>query len=402
MAVELALSKLGPDMESGTLTEWLVSDGDVVEEGQAVATVETDKVTTDLEAPGSGPITLLVEAGGEYPVGTRLAAIGADADADADGESASRVTWDPQPGNGASVAPPVTPAEVRAALAERRRGEPLATPIARRMAQALGIALADLQRTAEGRVIRKRDVEAAHAAATTSSAAAGRQARTADLSPMRRRIAQRMHASLQETAQITDFREHDVSELIGLRRSGVRWAGALGFRLSFTDLFVRATALALCEVPALNASLTENSRLISHGEINIGVAVALPDGLIVPVLRNVDQLDLVTVHQRMDDLVTRARAGRLTLDEVSGGTFTLTNIGSYGSHTATPLLVGGQVGIIGTGAFIEKPVVRDGQLAVGTVMHTSLTIDHRVVDGQTAGDFQTAWGRLIAEPDRLL
>jgi pyruvate dehydrogenase E2 component (dihydrolipoamide acetyltransferase) len=289
---------------------------------------------------------------------------------------------------------------------ESRRGEPLATPVARRMAHHLGIALADVRATANGKVIRKRDIEAAHAAATAGSAsgapAVRREARATDLTPMRTRIAQRMHDSLLKTAQITDFREHEVTELIDLRRAGVAWADALGFRVSFTDLFVRATALALREVPALNASLTDQNRLLHHDAINIGIAVALPEGLIVPVLRDVDQLHLAAIHERTDDLFTRAREGRLTIDEVSGGTFTLTNIGSYGSHAATPILVEGQVGILATGSFLQKPVVRDGALAVGTVMQTSLTIDHRVVDGQTAGDFQTAWGQLIADPSRLL
>jgi pyruvate/2-oxoglutarate dehydrogenase complex dihydrolipoamide acyltransferase (E2) component len=376
VAVDLSMSKLGPEMESGTLTEWLVSDGDVVAEGQPVATVETDKVTTELEAAASGPIMLLAQAGAEYPVGTRLAAIGADAETG-------------------------TPA-----VPESRRGEPLATPVARRMAHHLGIALADVRATANGKVIRKRDIEAAHAAATAGSAsgapAVRREARATDLTPMRTRIAQRMHDSLLKTAQITDFREHEVTELIDLRRAGVAWADALGFRVSFTDLFVRATALALREVPALNASLTDQNRLLHHDAINIGIAVALPEGLIVPVLRDVDQLHLAAIHERTDDLFTRAREGRLTIDEVSGGTFTLTNIGSYGSHAATPILVEGQVGILATGSFLQKPVVRDGALAVGTVMQTSLTIDHRVVDGQTAGDFQTAWGQLIADPSRLL
>lgn len=419
MAVEVALAKLGPEMESGTLTEWLVSDGDVVEQGQPVATIETDKVTTDIDAPAAGRITLLVEAGTEYEVGTRLAAIGEGAEfagervpATEDRSATPTSVTSGRAPAGSDGAPVSDPRERgvagRRRMAERRRGEPIATPVARRMALALGIELSDLPSAAEGRIIRKRDVEAAHASATgvpsepVTPTAGPQAATTADLTPMRRRIAQRMRDSLQETAQITDFREHEVTELIALRRGGVRWREALGFRVSFTDLFVRATALALRATPALNASLTDDGRLTTHAEVNIGIAVALPDGLIVPVLRNADQLDLSMIHERLDDLVGRARAGRLALEEVSGGTFTLTNIGSYGSHMATPILVSGQVGIIATGTFVERPVVRDGVLATGTVMHTSLTIDHRVVDGQTAGDFQTLWGKLIADPDQLL
>ena len=364
--MDVSLAKLGPEMESALLCEWLVADGAVVAQGEPVATVETDKVTTDLEAPAAGTISLLVEAGQEYPVGTRLAAI------------AGEQTGPSKP-------------EARAALARRRRGgEPPATPVARRLAAALGVPLAEVGSAVGGRVIRKRDVEAA-----------AESGRSAALAPMRRRIAERMHQSLRDTAQITDFREHDVSELVALRGELARWGDLLGFRASWTDLFVRATALALRAVPALNASLTADGRLVAHDEVNVGVAVALPDGIIVPVLRRADELTLGEIHARLEDLVSRAREGRLAVDEVSGGTFTLTNIGSYGSQAATPILVEGQLGIIATGAFVDRPVVRDAALAVGTVMTTSLTIDHRVIDGRTAGEFQSAWGRLITDPDRL-
>jgi pyruvate dehydrogenase E2 component (dihydrolipoamide acetyltransferase) len=402
---------MGPEMQSATLAEWLVADGEVVEVGQAVATIETEKVTTDLQAPEAGEITLLVEAGADYPVGTVLAVMGAGAG------SPRPASESPTPES--TVAPETVvvaagdngraalTAEDRARLTTRRRGEPLATPVARRMAAALCVALGDIVVPPGQRAIRKHDVEQAAVAAVqqlnSPPAPAVAPAPPGEpLTPMRRRIAQRMHESLRDTAQITDFREHEVSGLIALRKSCVTWSNVLGFRPSFTDLFVRVTALALRDVPALNASMTDDDRIVTHDEINIGVAVALPEGLIVPVLRNADQLDVATIHTRLTDLVGRAREGQLALDEVSGGTFTVTNLGSYGSHTATPILVGGQVGILGTGTFLERPVVRDGTLQVGTVMHTSLTIDHRVVDGQTAGDFQSAWGRLVSDPGQLL
>ncbi|MDO8212602.1 dihydrolipoamide acetyltransferase family protein [Conexibacter sp. CPCC 206217] len=432
MAVELTLPKLGPEMESGLLTDWLVADGDEVDAGQPVATIETDKVTTDLEAPAAGAIALVAAAGEEHAVGAVLARIGGDAAAAAApaapaaaAASASEPAGAAASGSAdrAASAAAASGSADRGVLAERRRGEPLATPVARRMARAHGIELSELVALAPGRAIRKRHVEAAMAtraangngaapaappvAAAPATAAAATTAPTvppqdAPLSPMRRRIALRMQASLQETAQITDVREHDVTDLVALRKAGVRWAGALGFRPSFTDLFVRASALALRAVPQLNASLTADDRLVTHTSVNIGIAVAIADGLMVPVVHDADRLSLAGLHARVDALVKRARAGELTLEELSGGTFTVTNIGSYGSHFATPILVQGQVGIVGTGAFIERPVVRNGELAVGTVMYSSLTIDHRVVDGETAGRFQTAFGELLSEPERLL
>lgn len=414
MGVPFLLPRLGPEMESALLAEWLVAPGDEVAEGQPLATVETDKVTSDLEAPAAGSISGLVAAGEEYPVGATLAVIGASDDADAPSAPAAAAAGsssaaDPADTDSpASAGEPVAsgPPSARRAVAERRRGEPLASPVARRAAQAHGVDLATVRPSARNGVIRKRDVEAAAAASAPRRGpvelGAPRPDETVDPGAMRRRIAMRMHASLQETAQITDFRDHDVTELIALRRAGVRWAGPLGFKVSFTDLFVRATALALREVPELNVSMTDDGRLVRHGSVNIGVAVAVPDGLIVPVAHRADELDLLSLHRRLEELVARAREGRLGLDELSGGTFTVTNIGSYGSTLATPILVPGQVGILGTGAFVERPVVREGQLAIGTVMTTSLTIDHRVIDGETAGRFQTAVGALLAAPERLL
>lgn len=406
MATEVALAKMGPEMESALLTEWLVADGDLVAEGQAIATIETDKVSTDLEAPASGRIILLAAADSECAVGERLATIlaageeppavaeGAPAPAEAEPVAKAPPASSEAPAQAAAEAPVPPPAGLRV------------SPLARRIAVDLDVDLAALAAANPGRPIRRRHVEAAAAGPPAGdgappAAAAPRVAERERLSPMRRRISQRMVASLQETAQITDFREHDVTALVAMRREGSRWASHFGFGLSFTDLFVRATARALGAVPDLNASL-EGDELVRHADANLGIAVAVPDGLIVPVLHRAQELSLGEIDRRVADLVARARDGSLELDELSGGTFTITNIGSYGSQMATPILVRGQVGILGTGALLQRPVVRDGELAVGTTMHTSLTIDHRLVDGKTAGEFQSALAELLADPEDLL
>lgn len=424
-SVDFSLPKLGPEMESGVLADWLVAEGDTVELGQPLATIETDKVSTDLESPAAGRIGALVEAGVEYPVGTPLATIGDGAATSPDAAPIAAKTESPSPTTATATTVPtdtgITPAAPpegdtalgRTAITERRRGEPLASPVARRMAQAHGVSLADIRRTVSQGTIRKRHVEAFIAdrdarppAAPTSRTTAPPTAplvagTTTPLTTMRKRISERMRSSLLETAQITDFREHEVSDLIALRQAGVRWASVLGFRPSFTDLLVRAAALALRAVPALNVSMTDD-RLTVHDQINVGVAVAIPDGLVVPVVRRADELSLSELHDQIVRLVDRARTDALDLGDLSGGTFTVTNIGSYGSEIATPILVPGQVGIVATGSFVKKPVVRDDRIVVGTVMSTSLTIDHRVVDGETAGRFQTEIGELLRNPDRLL
>jgi pyruvate/2-oxoglutarate dehydrogenase complex dihydrolipoamide acyltransferase (E2) component len=298
----------------------------------------------------------------------------------------------------------------RREMAENRAG-PLASPVARRLAARHDVSLDRVRASGSRGVIRKRDVERVldrgterHAAPVTrrnEGHKAPGAGTTRTLTPMRRTIATRMHRSVQESAQMTDVREHEVTRLVEMRDAAKLRADDLGFRISYTDFLVKATALALRAVPELNAQL-DGDNLTVFENIDIGVAVAVPDGLVVPVVRGADRRSLRVVHEQIEGLVTRARDRRLTPEEMSGGTFTLTNFGSYGSHFGTPILTPGQVGTLGAGALLERPVVRDGGLAVGVVMHTSLTVDHRVVDGESAGRFQNAIGELLTDPERLL
>jgi pyruvate/2-oxoglutarate dehydrogenase complex dihydrolipoamide acyltransferase (E2) component len=429
MATDVVIAKMGPEMESALLTEWLVADGAEVTEGTPVATIETDKITTDVEAPASGRIQIFAAVETECAVGERLAVILAVGEepiggSEPAGNGDAPAVTEPDPTQSAATgqAPQPEPASSSPAPSpgaeDGERSGLRASPVARRIAAERGVDLAALAAANPDRPLRKRDVLSAAegappatAVATVPAPAASpppMPARTAapaqrePLSPMRRRISQRLIASLQETAQITDFREHDVTDLIAMRGEGSRWAKRLGLNLSYTDLFVRAIVLALAEVPELNASLEAENEVVRHGEVNVGIAVAIPEGLIVPVLHGADGLSLGEIDIRVAALVESARTGSLSLEELAGGTFTLTNIGSYGSQMATPILIQGQVGILGVGAFQQRPVVREGEIVVGTTMYTSLTIDHRLVDGKAAGDFQTAIGKLLADPERLL
>lgn len=429
MATDLTLPKLGVEMDRARLLEWAVAEGEPISAGQVVATVETDKVQFDLEAPGDGYLIEPAEVDREYLVGDRLAVIADSARSpDADGSAAgsrppasqqvdATVAAEEAPVAEAVQAQPadVTSRETRRRRAtEHRRGEPLASPLARRVASELGVDLGRVTPTGARGVIRRRDVEGAArsqassppevqvaAAPPADPVAGGRRDRHEPLSATRRTIAQRMQQSLRDAAQMTDVREHDVTSLVALRRRAVAAASVVGFRLSYTDLFVRAAALALREVPVLNSRL-EGDTLSTFGSLRLGVAVAVPDGLLVPVIEDPDLLSLATLHHRLDGLFERARTRRSTAEELSGGTFTLTNYGSFGTHFGTPILVPGQVGILGFGALVDRPVVRDGQVVPGTTMYTSLTVDHQVIDGETAGQYQTALGALLAEPDALL
>jgi pyruvate/2-oxoglutarate dehydrogenase complex dihydrolipoamide acyltransferase (E2) component len=431
MAVEIPLAKLGVEMEVAILTGWMVEDGSEIAAEQNVLTVETEKVIFEVSAPAAGILRHVAEVGEEYAVGDLLALVAADAEEFAtlgDGAvspespgsveslepaavaagsvgEASRPKADLVSGNGG----PASAAD-RDTIASRRRAEPLASPLARRIARENDLVLEGVDASGPGGKILRRDVERALAdAASTPRKAADAlspaplngEPSVVPLGATRRTIARRMLASLQETAQMTDVREYDVSSLVDLRRGLVAHQESLGYKVSFTDLFVRAAAIALRTVPALNATFADGD-LSHYPEAHIGVAVAVEDGLVVPVLHGAGGTSLREMHSRLEALIERARTRKANADDLSGGTFTVTNIGSYGSQFGTPVLNPPQVAILGTGAFQQKPVVRDGHIVVGTTMYLSLTVDHRVIDGEVAGRFLNAMGDLFAEPNLIL
>jgi pyruvate/2-oxoglutarate dehydrogenase complex dihydrolipoamide acyltransferase (E2) component len=300
----------------------------------------------------------------------------------------------------------------------RRDGEPLASPLARRVAESHGIVLGRIEGSGPRGRIRRRDVERTLAAGGTgggevlaTSATDGPAANGAlealgyevvSMSAIRRTIARRLHASVQDTAQMTDIREQDVSAVVEMRSSAIARAEELGFRLSFTAIFAKAAVMALEAVPLLNSTLVSEAELHRYEEVNLGMAVSIPDGLVVPVVRGAGNLSLRRLDAELKGVIARARDRSASAADLSGGTFTLTNFGSYGSHMGTPILMPPQVGILGIGALLDRPVVRDGELGIGKSMYTSLTVDHRVIDGEAAGLYQNELARLFAEPDLLL
>lgn len=444
MITDINLPKLGVEMETARLAEWVVAEGDTVAAGDTIANVETEKVVFELPSPASGRIHLVGELDEEYGIGANLGAIAATdeeyASLLAGGAAPAAAPAASAPGAApaaTATAPPAAHVAVAAAAnggaapavaitgtgqqrrdaltARRRGGEPPATPVARRVAAAHGIDITAM--TGSGRLgaVRRRDVELAIAAAaepaavpqvaqpaTNGDAPTATPSTVVKLSGMRRTIAKRMHASILESAQMTDIREQDVSALVELRTRSVGRADALGFRLSYTTLFAKAAVMALQAVPLLNASLESETELRRWDTVNLGMAVAIPDGLLVPVVRGAERLSVRELNEQLVSVIARARDRTASAEELSGGTFTITNFGSFGSHMGTPILMPPQVGILGIGALLDRPVVRDGELAVGKVVHTCLTVDHRVIDGETAGSFQNELGRLLADPDLLL
>ena len=391
MATNVLLPQWGMEMAEGTIVKWLKQEGDTIQEGELLVAVETAKLETEMESIASGIVAhILVPEGATVPIRTVLAVIAEP------GEDVPRPETAPlTPSPGAAVAvPPAQPAAttgpaLRPGGSGEGRPNVQVVPAARRLAQQNGIDLAEVQGTGPNGRILIADVERAIETQAQSAS------QTVPLQGMRRTIATRMMQSLQTMAQVTLTTEADVTDAMTLREGLNRQADRAN--LSPLHLAVKAAARALKEHPRLNAVQgPDGYRLMD--QVNIGVAVSLTEGLLTAVIRDADAKTLDQIAPESRELARRTREGLATPDEVSGGTFTITNLGAYDVDGFTPIINPPQVAILGLGRVAEKPVVRNGQLAVGRTMFLSLTFDHRIVDGAPAADFLRAIKSNLEDP----
>jgi len=328
------------------------------------------------------PVAIIAEAGEEM---AEVAARHADA-------AAAPVAAPPEPAPvAASAAPPA---------AEEKRGRVPVTPAARKLAKEHSIDLSGVTGTGPRGRITREDVQkivdsGGQTAPPLAPAATPAAAEDIPLRGMRKVIAERMHQSLQGSAQLTISTEVDVTQLID-RRQEVRQE----FNVTYTDFIVQACAHALRQHPRMNASL-EGNIIHVHGDIHVGLAVALDEGLIVPVVRDVDKKSLKDIAAEAKTLAEKARANQLKLEEVSGGTFTVSNLGMYGVDAFTPIINAPQSGILGVGRIVEKPVIYRSEITKRSMMVLSLTFDHRVIDGAPAGAFLQTVADLLAHGNRI-
>ena len=409
MAEYIAIPKLGMSMTEATLVEWRVKEGARVEKGDIVLLIETEKTEWEVEAFASGFVHILVEEDATALVG-RVVGLIAETKEELEGLQREPIREIFTTVAEVTEAPPVEaalPAAVGAELGRRIR----ISPVARKIAEEHMIDIITVTGTGpDGRIVRQ-DIEKAVAAKQGGVPPAEayelkKVKTTIPLRSMRRAIAEHMHHSLSVAAQLTSMGEIDMTELIKRRSALLEQEETIGARISYTDIFVLAIARALTENPIINSSLTENEIKIWE-DINIGIAVALEErvegGLIVPVVRNADRKSLLEIHQEVRSLVEKARTGKLMPDDVSGGTFTLTNLGAFGGRSlfGTPIINQPQSAILGTGAIADRPVVREGQIVIRPVMTYSFTFDHRVIDGVPADKFMTRVTQLLENPDLL-
>ncbi len=390
MPTEVLMPKMGLTMTKGTMVRWFKSEGEGVEKGEKLALFETEQVTADVAAPASGTLLKIVSpAKSTVLVGQVIAYIG-------------------QPGETVPVPSSQAPASA-APTAEVRMAQPQpvgtsevrATPEAKRLAAEKGTDLARVKGTGSDGMITEEDVKAFILEAKSKTQTGLRVREVVPLSETRRIIGKRLNSSLNTMAQVTLVFEADASEMVKLREARLPEVEAkAGVRLTYTDILVKAVARGLREFPMMNSALEDDGiKLID--EVNIGVAVATERGLIVPVVRNADTTDLVGVVTAMKDMAARGRAGKLTLKEVTSGTFTITNLGMTAVDSFTPIINPPQVGILGVGRIVKKPVAVGDAVEIRPRITFSLTFDHRVVDGFTAAEFLRKVVEILESSEKL-
>jgi pyruvate dehydrogenase E2 component (dihydrolipoamide acetyltransferase) len=388
------MPKLGMKMKSGRVKRWLVAEGGAVEKGQQLFELTTDKVNAVIEAPASGVLGRVVAApGADLPVGSLLALVGQPGDSFPPAEELREApaAADAAPAPAASAAP-ATPAAGPAPPAAEAGGA-TASPAARRLARELGVDIARVPPAAPGKRVTTDDVEAYAAAGREAEAVPGERV---PFEGIRRVVADHLWASLQGTAQVTITREAEASGLVDRRaRLEAGFEEASGARLSYTDLLIHETAQLLLEFPRLNAYLDGESIVVPDA-VHMGFAVALEDGLIVPVIRDAHRKPLVEIALERIALADRAVAGAIELDEIEGGTFTITNLGAFGADAFTPIVNPPQCAILGVGRIAERPWVVEGELSVRPTVWLSITFDHRLVDGAPAARFLEALAARLA------
>lgn len=420
---DVVMPQMGESIVEGTLTKWLKKPGERVERDEPLFEISTDKVDTEIPSPAAGVLAqVLVEEGTTVAINTVVAKIDESGSGAAPASPAIEAAPAPAPTPAPVVEKAAAPAAAppRAAPAPAEAGPEVAGPISplvRRMARENNIDLRQVKGSGAGGRITKQDMEAHLAAAQAPQPptpvqpvaaplplppppiapvapmprAEAARTRVEPMGTMRQKIAEHMVFSKHTSAHVTTVHKVDMTQVVKIReRNKAEFQARHGFSLTFLPFITRATVEALRQYPIVNASL-EGTNILYHNEINIGIAVALEGGagLIVPVIHNADEKNVTGLQRSIVDLATRARSKQLKPDEVQGGTFSITNFGSYGSLFGTPVINQPQVAILGVGMVNKEPVVVDDAIAIRSVCYLALSFDHRLIDGALADQFMS-------------
>jgi 2-oxoglutarate dehydrogenase E2 component (dihydrolipoamide succinyltransferase) len=395
MSTEIKVPSLGESITEATVAKWLKRPGEAVAADEPVAELETDKVTLEVPAPASGTLSeILAEEGTNVPVGAVLGRI-------ADGLAAEAAPHpSPLPASGEREGPAQREGEGQRAL--DRSG-----PAVRKLIEEAGLDATRVAATGPGGRISKADVIAARAPAPVPPSlapmpATGEREVRVRMSRLRRRIAERLKAAQNTAAMLTTFNEIDMSQTMAFReRHRDAFEKKHGVRLGFMSIFVKAAIVALKELPGVNAEI-DGDDVVYKNHYDIGVAVGTEQGLVVPVVRDADRLSFADIEKTISEYGRKARDGKLTIEELSGGTFTISNGGIYGSLMSTPILNPPQSGILGMHKIERRPVAVGEKVEIRPMMYVALSYDHRVVDGREAVTFLVRLKECVEDPSRIL
>ncbi|MDK4529619.1 2-oxoglutarate dehydrogenase complex dihydrolipoyllysine-residue succinyltransferase [Kingella kingae] len=390
MIIEVKVPVFAESITEGTLIEWRKQVGESVARDEILVDIETDKVVLDVPAPQAGVLVEILVQNGET-VGTEqlLAKIDTEAAASA---------------NAPAAAPQEQPAPAAAPASNAQAG--VALPAAAKLAAETGVDVSSIQGSGrDGRVL-KEDVKAAAARTATEPAVAvptgARPEQRVPMSRLRARVAERLLASQQENAILTTFNEVNMKPVMDLRaKYKDKFEKEHGVKLGFMSFFVKAAVAALKKFPVVNASV-DGKDIVYHGYFDIGIAIGSPRGLVVPILRDADQMSIADIEKAIVDYAAKAKDGRIAIEDLTGGTFSITNGGTFGSMMSTPIINPPQSAILGMHATKERAVVENGEIVIRPMMYLALSYDHRIIDGREAVLTLVTIKELLEDPARLL
>jgi 2-oxoglutarate dehydrogenase E2 component (dihydrolipoamide succinyltransferase) len=408
MALEMKVPSPGESISEVEIAEWLVKDGDYVEKDQTIAEVDSDKATLELPAEASGIITLKAEEGDVVEVGEVVCLIDTEAEkpsgnADSSNEEDNENSKDDKKTESKDEETPKKGEKESTSEKKESYATGTPSPAAKKILDEKNISASEVKGTGrDGRITKDDAVKAEQKPSMGTPGKGSRGESRKKLSMLRRKVAERLVSAKNETAMLTTFNEVDMQPIFNLRRQyKEEFKEKHGVSLGFMSFFTLAVVRALDEFPAVN-SMIDGKEMITYDYKDISIAVSGPKGLMVPVMRNAENLSFRGVEQEVKRLAIRARDGKITVDEMTGGTFTISNGGVFGSMLSTPIINPPQSGILGMHNIVERPVAIDGEVKIRPIMYVALSYDHRIIDGRESVGFLVEVKKALENPEELL
>lgn len=402
MTIEIKAPSFPESVQDGEITAWIKKSGESVSRDELIVEIETDKVTLEVVAPADGVIGKIMKGEGDTVISNEVIATMEEGAAPSKNASADNKSETPSDSSAQTSQSGKTP--------KTKAGESMAGPAARKMAEQEGVDLTKVAGSGKKGLITKEDIQSYQQSAeqpskstAENSLSGSRVEKRVPMNRLRKRIAERLLDATSSTAMLTTFNEVDMSQMMALRKKyGAQFEKIHdGMRLGFMGFFVKAAAEALKRFPAVNASI-DNDDIVYHGYQDIGVAVSTDKGLVVPVLRDAEYMGLAEIERTIRNFAIRARDGKLGIEEMTGGTFTITNGGVFGSLLSTPILNPPQTAILGMHKIQDRPMAVDGEVKILPMMYLALSYDHRLIDGKEAVQFLVAIKDMLEDPARII